>query len=701
MRWFFRAALVAASLAATSCGFPDYGFTSSSGAGGAGGAPSTTTTTSSSISSSSSDASSSSGTPGCMSNADCDASSGKGVCDLGAHACVECLPTDDGACALGFYCPVDTCVAGCANDADCDANVPPALTCDTATHECTGCAVVNGVDPCPLGQLCNQTTTKCEAGCNASHGCPMGLSCCGAPGSEQCANTQIDPANCGACDAACPPPGTHAQGSCAASTCTITGCDLGFGNCDGMANNGCEDDVTSDVDHCGSCTTPCALPNAQVTCTSSACVLLSCNMGFGDCNAMAPGCETPLTNAANCGGCGVTCTNTHGTNDCVNQVCAPTCAPDYESCDGVPNNGCETPTTTVANCGDCDVPCDFANASETCPGGACTFSMCDIGFGNCDGNLGNGCETDTTSSKTHCGNCTTVCPGSQVCVNSMCQATCPLGQGDCDLDTSNGCEVNTNTDGSHCGSCIGLCGPTQFCSTGSCASCSGALRDCDDDGANGCEIDTASNALHCGGCGTTCGSDATCGCASSACTGGTIYLSEDFSDNSRGWGLGTEWAIGPASVSSGHQQGFPDPGTDHSPSADNGVAGVAIGGNYTNPIHSAYYLTSPVVNLAVAVGSVQLTFWRWLNCDWDPFTTHTVEVFNGSSWVVVWTNATLGNTFVTDSAWTKQTIDVTAYKNANFRVRFGHKLGKQGNFLAWIMSGWNVDDLTLSSGGCQ
>jgi hypothetical protein len=215
-------------------------------------------------------------------------------------------------------------------------------------------------------------------------------------------------------------------------------------------------------------------------------------------------------------------------------------------------------------------------------------------------------------------------------------------------------------------------------------------------------VNSATNPLNCGGCGTTCGSDGTCGCASSACTGGTVYFSEDFSDNSRGWTFSNpEWSIGPATAGTGQQQGSPDPATDHSASSDNGIAGVVIGGNYDIQIHGYYYMTSPVINLSGAAGTVNLTYWRWLNCDWDPYSTHTVEVWNGTTWVVVWSSASLGDVLVTDSSWNRATFDVTAYKNANFQIRYGYRTNKKGAFLSWIMSGWNVDDVSLTSGTCQ
>ncbi len=205
---------------------------------------------------------------------------------------------------------------------------------------------------------------------------------------------------------------------------------------------------------------------------------------------------------------------------------------------------------------------------------------------------------------------------------------------------------------------------------------------------------------NCGACGKSCGSDGTCGCAANQCSGGTIYFSENFEDNAAGWTLAGEWAIGPTQTSSGQEQGGPDPATDHTFTADNGVAGIVLGGNYSKNTHSAYYLTSPAVDLSGA-GTVKLTFWRWLNCDYDPFVVDTVEVYNGSTWTTVWSSTSAGKKFITDASWSRQEIDVTAQKNAAFKVRFGHATGKQGNLLPWAMSGWNVDDVSLSSATCN
>src|SRR5262249_36680142 len=85
-------------------------------------------------------------------------------------------------------------------------------------------------------------------------------------------------------------------------------------------------------------------------------------------------------------------------------------------------------------------------------------------------------------------------------------------------------------------------------------------------------------------------------CTSRSCVGtissGPAYFAEDFSDTSQGWTLGTEWAIGPAQASMTAVFG-PDPASDHSPTGDNGVAGVVIGGNETPVVHDFYWLESP------------------------------------------------------------------------------------------------------------
>ena len=122
---------------------------------------------------------------------------------------------------------------------------------------------------------------------------------------------------------------------------------------------------------------------------------------------------------------------------------------------------------------------------------------------------------------------------------------------------------------------------------------------------------------------------------------------------------------------------------------------MAIGGNYGSDRHGDYDLESPAIDLSDAPGSVQLSYWRWLNGNgMTGGAKHFVEVYNGLAWVTIWSTANL----ITDSAWTRVEFDVTAYKNAAFKVRFGYNMFMKG---ATVMSGWNIDDVRLSSSSCE
>jgi Fibronectin type III domain len=172
-------------------------------------------------------------------------------------------------------------------------------------------------------------------------------------------------------------------------------------------------------------------------------------------------------------------------------------------------------------------------------------------------------------------------------------------------------------------------------------------------------------------------------------------LTEDFHNNTAGWTLGPEWNMGSAAASTGHQAGNPDPSADHTPTADNGVAGTIIGGNpNTNLLHGPYSLESPPIN-ATGHTSLTLDFWRWLNSDYPPYSDWRVEVFNGTAWTVVLSNSA-ATAVTADSAWTHFTVDVTPYLNPAFRVKFSYSITQSG---VYVMSGWNLDDITVS-GNC-
>lgn len=93
------------------------------------------------------------------------------------------------------------------------------------------------------------------------------------------------------------------------------------------------------------------------------------------------------------------------------------------------------------------------------PAGA---SPCQPGFGDCDGNSGNGCETDILTTTAHCGGCNSPCPRlpetiGSTCVNGTCNPICEPLHEDCDGRRENGCEAHLWLDSSNCGACGNVC----------------------------------------------------------------------------------------------------------------------------------------------------------------------------------------------------------------------------------------------------
>ncbi len=180
----------------------------------------------------------------------------------------------------------------------------------------------------------------------------------------------------------------------------------------------------------------------------------------------------------------------------------------------------------------------------------------------------------------------------------------------------------------------------------------------------------------------------------SAAVPAQTYLHEMFNNNAAGWTLGPEWAIGPAtasfgcSISVGLQQ---DPGHDADGKPGGGVAGAVLGGCASTSLHGFYYLTSPIVNTTGAT-NLRFEFDRWLNADYHPYMHSVVEVYDGASWVSIFTT---GIAVTSAFAWTHFAYDVTAFSNAAFRIRFGYDVTQAG---VYSVSGWNVDNVRLTNG---
>jgi hypothetical protein len=80
---------------------------------------------------------------------------------------------------------------------------------------------------------------------------------------------------------------------------------------------------------------------------------------------------------------------------------------------------CVDTTNDPAHCGGCDVSCSATNGTPACLTGSCA-TFCDAGFGDCDANATNGCESDFASDDANCGACGNACGTGYVCESGAC-----------------------------------------------------------------------------------------------------------------------------------------------------------------------------------------------------------------------------------------------------------------------------------------
>ncbi len=449
---------------------------------------------------------------------------------------VNILTTHDDCGGCGNVCNVSNATSNCVNGT-CEMG-----TCNIGFADCdhdasNGCEanLKTSLDDCgTCGTVCNfpDAQESCNNGVCVMGACFPGFANCNGNPADGCeTNTQTSMGNCGGCGKVCDY--AHASEQCLAGTCVLGACDPGFANCDGNTANGCETDTSSNTANCGSCGHTCSFPNASASCSSGTCQMGACNVGFADCDGdPSNGCEVNIkTSLGNCGGCGSVCDYPNASETCTNGVCLlGTCDAGFANCDGIVSNGCEVDTgSSLANCGGCGHLCDYPNASEQCLAGTCVLGACDAGFANCDGIAANGCEVNTNTSLANCGGCNQVCNlphASDSCVNGVCTLnSCNTGFADCDSNPANGCETNTNTNLANCGGCGSVCAlpnAVTACAGGACllSACNPGWGDCNGNPADGCETNTATSLGNCGGCGVTCA----LANASESCVGGSCIL---------------------------------------------------------------------------------------------------------------------------------------------------------------------------------
>lgn len=423
------------------------------------------------------------------------------------------------ACAMGMVCSGGRCGASCQ---------PPLVLCQGAC-----------IDPRADAKNCGKCGTVCAPRANAAPACAGSACTVGVcnPGFGDCnqdpadgceASLATDPASCGKCGAACPNV-LHGKVGCSGGACTVGSCDPGFGDCDKSYGNGCEANFSTDSANCGACSKACA--QGQV-CGNGQCGM-TCQQPLLLCQNA---CIDPRSDPANCSGCGQTCPMiAHGAPGCTGSVCGVgSCGAGFGDCDKNPANGCETNLLgDLANCGACGKACPKPNnADAACAGGLCGIGACQGGFGDCDKNSANGCETALLGDLANCGQCGVICPnvanGSRVCAGGACGiGGCNANFGNCDGSAQNGCEANFLVDASNCGKCGMVCPPVANggpgCAAGACGvgACNNNFGDCDQKAFNGCEADLQSDAANCGKCGNPCQGS----CVKGACLPWTTELS--------------------------------------------------------------------------------------------------------------------------------------------------------------------------------
>lgn len=342
-----------------------------------------------------------------------------------AGECVE-LPVEDGtSCDDQLYCTVDDfCANGiCVGDQrSCPAADCMEAACSEETDQC-----ISQPDPalagvaCDDGNECTKSTVCLPGGVCGDGASTTSEDCVSLLGIESPCLTALCIAGAG-CQAALKSDGTdcpldNAEAKCFEGACIVTECAEPWGDCNETADDGCEQDLSSDDLHCGECGNECT---EDEYCEEGWCVF--------DCGEMkfcAGECVDTTSDAMHCDGCLQACLSDSADvlGACVNSQCFDSsCPANHFNIDLSPHNGCEYPCTLsnggteecddkdndcdaevdedfdfdidLENCGKCGAICGPLPHTlyDLCVDGKCTIGKCEPNWGDADGDPLTGCE---------------------------------------------------------------------------------------------------------------------------------------------------------------------------------------------------------------------------------------------------------------------------------------------------------------------
>lgn len=359
-------------------------------------------------------------------------------------------------------------------DIDASSMLCVATQCPAPLMTCPGSSLC-AVDPNTDVDHCG----TCDNVCGTSHdnllvGCVNGAcvercdsafaDCDGQPGDGCEASLSTDSNNCGACGVVCADDKSCVNGSCECTSFGTPECPCPATAPDHCPNLGCTN-ILSDAANCGACGTTCAptvctdhpeTVSVGMNCAQGECVI-ACKRGSLDCDddlelgcGLSNGCETPI-DRNNCGACGRACAEAE---DCImgppnvpepsrsiGCYAADKCLPNEEWCIWTASDGlttesrCTDPQSDIHNCGECGVRCDafdnllFEDVSQAHVVPACKHGVCQVdcesGWGDCDGDPNNGCETNLQTDGANCGGCGLACDTGhgQPCIRGACLMT--------------------------------------------------------------------------------------------------------------------------------------------------------------------------------------------------------------------------------------------------------------------------------------